>query len=146
MTTGWTWFAVRGDTLVGLASSHTGAFDPVSAQLHRPAAAGQDDPSEWGAAALILPLEPGATWPFLGHSEIDRKTVEAEERVEVPAGRFDALPVVRTLSVPGTDLRTTQWFSSIGVVQMEERLVTETDGEVRESLAGTRLVDYNFLR
>ena len=122
---GETWFAVKGDTLCAVASRGTAGFFPASAQLHKNIAPYvQNAPSAWDVTVLILPLKIGKVWDY-GASLFasDRKVVETQEKVTVPAGRFDAFRVVRVVDDPDAELRTEQWFTSVGLVKMREESV-----------------------
>jgi hypothetical protein len=87
---------------------------------------------------LVWPLEVGKHWTYQGvwedqnsHRDInDRFAVVAVETVDVLAGRFEALKIVREGSTPGADeywfapaVRSyVRWVSQRGDRQFEERL------------------------
>ncbi|MFC1525612.1 hypothetical protein ACFL6X_02255 [Candidatus Latescibacterota bacterium] len=134
------WFAVRGDSLLGLATAgNIGGLDPLNAQLLKPVAQNDDDePTEWGALSLVFPLATGRSWDFLpfgGLFDSDTKTVEGKERVSVPAGRYGCYHVVRRVDEPGFHLRTEQWFGPVGLVRL--RSLAETLDSQGQLLART---------
>ncbi len=118
VATGNTWFSVRGDTLWGLATRDIGGLLPV-AQLFKPVAE-PDPPHPWGAAALVFPLEVGASWPFQPPGGGDDKRVEQVEQVDLPMGTMEAFRVVREFLPPvvGFSLRSEQWFNAVGLLRL----------------------------
>ena len=89
----------------------TGGFDPASGPIER--GAGFIRLAPWtGEDALPLPLEPGRAGPASPGGSPWR--VEAEEEIEVPAGRFHTLRVA--LRAPGA--HSVLWITSgLGVVR-----------------------------
>ena len=131
-----TWFAMDGDTLRSVASINTGGLEPLMAQLHKPVVQ-EDEPDSWDIISLIFPLYAGQSWDFgTGFFEKDIKVVEAEEMVSVPAGEFETFRVVRIVEAEGVNVRTEQWFSTVGVVKMRDQEILEQDrlGEGGEAL------------
>ena len=89
----------------------TGGFDPASGPIER--GAGFIRLAPWtGEDALPLPLEPGRAGPASPEGSPWR--VEAEEEIEVPAGRFQTLRVA--LRAPGA--HAVLWIApGLGVVR-----------------------------
>ena len=135
-----TWFAMQEDTLRALASRDVGGLNPSDAQLFKRAFLDGDEPDPWDVITLVLPLSVGSSWRFGVFGDADRKVVEAEEAISVPAGDFDTFRVVRTIE--GIGLRSEQWFAAIGLVKMRSEILFthnrtnergEPIGEVTES-------------
>lgn len=79
---------------------------------------------------LKLPHEPGAKWDNLhGHNK-SLYTVGEIEEVEVPAGKFKAIPVTRHWSMLNTPVQTTDWYApGVGLVK---RVLRGGDREVTQ--------------
>ena len=122
-----TWFAMVGDSLVGLASAgDTGSLEPLYGQLFKPVV--QDEPDVWGVVALVFPLKAGKRWSFFREGEDTpanfskrRKTAVGKERISVPAGEFDTFKIVDDLKgIEGLKGEIAQWYSPVGLVKYEE--------------------------
>ena len=91
---------------------------------------------------LELPLRPGASWRWSGTGRggiriEESSEVLASERIETPAGRFDAAKVVTHIEQGGAHATKTSWYApGIGLV----RQATESGGIA----STTDLVDYSF--
>ncbi|MBT4496865.1 MAG: hypothetical protein HOC74_04050 [Gemmatimonadetes bacterium] len=121
-----TWFAMVGDSLIGLGSAgDIGRLEPLYGQLFKPVVQGES--TGWGAVALVFPLKTGKSWSFLRKGgDVSplaerRKIVKGKEQISVPAGEFDTFRVVDDLKgVEGQRGEITQWFSTAGLVKYEE--------------------------
>jgi len=122
-----TWFAVKGDTLLGVASGTNTGLDPITAQLNKiSSVSNQDEPDEWPVNVLVFPLKVGKEWAYfrLDPTFLGKKVVEAIDEISVPAGNFEAFRIVRHFTRDESESKiiysTNQWFSSIGVVKYTE--------------------------
>jgi hypothetical protein len=121
-----TWFAMVGDSLIGLGSAgDLGSLEPLYGQLFKPVV--QEEPTGWGVVALVFPLKSGKSWSLLlpsGDAPLfadRRKMVEGKEQISVPAGEFDTFKIVDDLKgVNGLKGEIAQWFSTAGLVKYEE--------------------------
>ena len=140
VVTGRTWFSMKGDTLWAVASQDIGELLPESAQLHKAAVTfTQDMPARWGVVVLVFPLKIGSEWDY-GFAA-SRKAVEAVEEVSVLNETFEAFKVVRIFDIPSVQIRTEQWFGSIGLIRMKEELLsTQTRTDERGNVIG-KVVD-----
>ncbi|HVK17088.1 MAG TPA: hypothetical protein VM533_09065 [Fimbriiglobus sp.] len=78
---------------------------------------------------LKLPHEPGAKWDDDARNK-STYTVGAVEEVEVPAGKFKAIPVTRHWSMLNTPVQTTDWYApGVGLVK---RVLRGGDREVTQ--------------
>jgi hypothetical protein len=91
---------------------------------------------------LQLPLRPGATWSWSGtaragvHVEESNEVVK-KERIETPAGRFNAVKLVTKIEQGGVHVTKTSWFAAgVGLV----RQATDSSGVT----STTDLIDYSF--
>lgn len=93
---------------------------------------------------LQYPLRPGASWQWSGTGRGGIRIEEASEvfpseRVETPAGRFDAVKVVVRIAQGGAQATKTSWYAAgIGLV----RQATDSGGVA----STTDLIDYSFKR
>lgn len=113
------WFTMRGDSLLAVASRSDIGLVPHSAGLFK--VVQEDDANPWNITTLVFPLAVGQSWEFgagLPDIDSDYKVVEAKETQEVPAGEFNTFRVVRILEGLGFNSRTEQWFAAIGLVKM----------------------------
>lgn len=91
---------------------------------------------------LRFPLAPGASWTWNGtaraNTEVyERSQVRGTEKVEVPAGRFDAVKIETEIRQGGAAATKTSWFApNVGLV----RQATESAGVT----SVTELLDYSF--
>ena len=114
-----TWFAMRGDSLLSVASRGDLGRVPHSAQLFK--VVQEDDANPWNITTLVFPLAVGQSWEFgtgLPDIDSDYKVVEARETQEVLAGEFETFRVVHIQEGSGINSRTEQWFAAIGLVKM----------------------------
>ena len=93
-------------------------------------------------AAAPIPPQPGSTWRWSGAGRANVRVDESNEvlpseRIETPAGRFDALKVVTALEQGGVRAMKTSWYApGVGLV----RQATDTSGMT----STTDLIDYSF--
>ena len=123
-----TWFAMVGDSLIGLASAgDLGSLEPLYGQLFKPVV--QEEPEGWGIVALVFPLKEGKSWSLLRSSEDAsstffaerRKIVKGKEQISVPAGEYDTFKIVDDLKgIKSLKGEIAQWFSPVGLVKYEE--------------------------
>lgn len=99
--------------------------------VFRPASSGENAES---SPLFKLPAKEGDTWtseqkgPGNGNNTRITYTVGKEEEVEVPAGRFKAIPVIMEVSLLGRALKNTTWHApGVGVV----KIVSENNGTER---------------
>jgi len=91
---------------------------------------------------LQLPLHPGSTWRWSGSGRASVQIEESSEvfpseRIETPAGRFDAVKVVTRIEQGGARATKTSWYApGIGLV----RQATDSSGVA----STTDLIDYSF--
>ena len=91
---------------------------------------------------LRYPLAAGASWGWSGtarsNTQVEEKSrVAGAEKVEVPAGRFDAMKIVTEIQQGGAWATKTSWFApGVGLV----RQATESNGVS----SVTELLDYSF--
>jgi hypothetical protein len=65
-------------------------------------------------ALIKLPAKPGDTWKTASGTA----TVGKEEEIEVPAGKYKAIPVTTEQEIGGRTLKTTTWLApEVGVVK-----------------------------
>lgn len=131
LSTEWSWFTQRGDTLWALASE----FDDIVPQLSvlfKPVAIFQDDPSEWGINTLVFPLKVGHSWDYLGENhelegvfELYNKTVTGVDDIQVDAGKFKAFKVTTVASSTGLISKADQWFTSVGLVRLQSETIQD---------------------
>lgn len=118
---GQTWFAMKGDTLKAVASENIGEFDPLVAQLFKSSHEAETTQDPWNVNVLVFPLEVGNSWDFTkGLFPADTKTVAAIDKINTTAGEFQAFRVVREITAPDIQVITKQWFTSVGVVEVED--------------------------
>lgn len=93
---------------------------------------------------LELPLRPGASWRWSGRGRggirIDESSeVFASEKIETPAGRFDAVKIVSQIEQGGARSTKISWYArGVGLVRQ-----STSSGGVAST---TDLVDYSFQR
>jgi hypothetical protein len=97
-----------------------GAPDPSWAAASGPGPA--QDPG--GRTVLAYPLIPGNSWVMQVTPSLITRSVVAEERITVPAGRFETVRIETTIHGP-EPLTYTDWIGQIGLVRRE--LVWELD-------------------
>jgi hypothetical protein len=121
--TGIAWYSVKNDTLLAVAAQDAGNLSPLG-QLFKPITVTQASAERWNVRVLVFPLALDRKWEF----QVDRffftkdeKSVEAIDRVSTSAGSFEAFRVVRSAESPSAQLRTMQWFASVGMVKMEHQ-------------------------
>ena len=148
VVTGLSWYTIAGDTLWAVASQLDGLLFPSTARLHKVAInATQDVPNPWNVAVLVFPLKVNSEWDFGGSPRLpSKKVVEAIEEISVLNQTFETFKVVRTVDTPFIQLRTEQWFASIGLIRMKEEVSYVLDqidvaGNVIGQLRSRRIVD-----
>ena len=152
-----TWFTLRGDSLLAVASRGDIGFVPPSAQLFK--VVQEDDANPWNITTLVFPLAVGQSWEFgtgISSLDSDYKVVEARETQEVLAGEFETFRVVHIQEGPGFNSRTEQWFAAIGLVKMRffslgtQRRLNERGEDIGESTfqenIETELVRFHLAR
>lgn len=111
---------------------------PDGIWVHGRRVANQDMPFEAPYCYLLGPLEPGAAWEATiaaaGVSDTVAISVGEPESVEVPAGTYEAVPVVYETS----ELRYTRWFAP-GTGLVQER-VAKVDGSMDTTKRLVRLL------
>jgi len=91
---------------------------------------------------LELPLKPGVTWTWNGVARTNVRVAETnevfpKERVQTPAGRFEAVKIVTHIEQGGAQATKTSWYApGVGLV----RQTTDSSGVT----SSTELVDYSF--
>ena len=147
VVTGQSWYTMEGDTLWAVASQGIGMLFPETARLHKVAInATQDMPNPWNVAVLVFPLKINSEWDFGSPHLPSKKVVEAIEEISVLNQTFETFKVVRIVDTPSIQLRTEQWFASIGLIRMKEEMSYVSDqidaaGNVIGQLRGGRVVD-----
>ena len=146
VATGLSWYTIAGDTLWAVASQQDGLLFPSTAKLHKVAInATQDMPNPWNVVVLVFPLKINSEWDFGFPDLPSKKVVEAIEEISVLNQTFETFKVVRTVDTPSIQLRTEQWFGSIGLIRMKEEGSYVLDhivgGNVIGQLQGRRIVN-----
>ncbi len=91
---------------------------------------------------LQMPLTPGERWTWSGtaraHTSVEESNeVAGVERLEVPAGRFDAVKILTQIEQGGVHASKTSWFApGVGLVRQS----TDSGGVT----STTELLEYSF--
>jgi hypothetical protein len=112
--------------------------------IFRVATAGRDLPTP--NPLLKLPAKPGDTWEWeqegpggAGPMVKTTYTVGKEEEIEVPAGKFKAIPVEAVLDMNGRIMKTTSWYApGIGPVKTVSDSGTNQQTQVLKSITPAR--------
>ncbi len=146
-----TWFTVKEDTLLAVASGPQVGLNPESAQLLKiSVVSNQDEPEEWPVTTLVFPLEVGKEWAYFRPDPefLGNKKVESVDIISVPAGNYEAFRIVRAFTLNENERNIVyslrQWFTSIGVVKYEEYY--DYEGLEREIDENGNIINENNVR